>query len=171
MPDSRRVTVKTFLASLTLLQRRMDYLVRNANSDSPASLEEVFKIFTKIGIEDARSSPSMQSWEELGYSQGEEIDIRTTKNRSRDLKASLRIDGTLYGEQAGRTGREVTKFKLPAQAVMYKPQGMGNATVVKDFNISAKALFHVMFGDRSAVFQILYRHRPVQSKSAASQGI
>lgn len=166
-PDSKRVTVKTFLANLKLLQRRLDYLVRNANSDSPASLEEVFKIFTKITIEDSRSSPSMQSWEELGYSQGEETDVRTSRNKSREFKANLRIDGTLYGEQSGRTGREVTKFKLPAQPVIYKPQDMGDATVVKDFNISAKALFHVMFGDRSAVFQILYRTRPVESESSS----
>lgn len=162
-PEMRRVTIKTFLASLKLLQRRMDYLVRNANLDNPASLDEVFKVFAKIGVEDSSLSPSLQSWEELGYSQGEETDVRAHKNKPRGLKASLRIDGTLYGEQAGRTGREVTKFRLPAQAVIYKPQGMGDATVVKDYNISAKALFHVMFGDRSAVFQILYRHRPVQN--------
>ena len=168
-PTSKRVTVKTFLASLSLLQRRLDYLVRNANSGDPAPLEEVFKVFAKISVEDSRASPSLQSWEELGYSQGEDADIRVTKNRNRDLKANLRIDGNLYGEQAGRTGREVTKFKLPAQAVIYKPQGMGDATVLKDFNISAKALFHVMFGDRSAVFQILYRHRPVQSEFAKNK--
>lgn len=163
LPDSRRVTVKTFLANLKLLQRRLDYLVRNANSDSPAALEEIFRVFAKMPAEDSRSA-SLQSWEELGYSQDEGPDLRAAKSRSRDLKASLRIDGALYGEQAGRTGREVTRFKLPAQAVIYKPQGMGDATVLKDFNISAKALFHVMFGDRSAVFQLLYQNRPVQSK-------
>ncbi|KAL1297017.1 hypothetical protein AAFC00_004611 [Neodothiora populina] len=160
-PESRRVTVKTFLASLKLLQRRLDYLVRNANLDTPASLEEVFKVFAKISVEDPSKSPSLQSWEELGYSQGEDNEVRGPKDRPGNLKASLRIDGTLYGERAGRTGREVTKFRLPAQPVVYKPAGAGDATVVKDFNISAKALFHVMFGDRSAVFQILYRHRPV----------
>ena len=169
--QARRVTIKTFLASLSLLQRRLDYLVRNANSENPASLEEVFKVFTKMGSEKPRSSPSMQSWEELGYSQGEEADVRTTKNRSQDLKTSLRIDGRLYGEQAGRTGREVTKFKLPSQAVKYKPQGMGDAAVVRSFNISAKALFHVIFGDRSAVFQILCRHRAVQSRFAVPREI
>lgn len=162
-PESARITVKTFLTSLKLLQRRLDYLVRNANLETPASLEEVFKVFTKITAEDAET-PSLESWEELGYSPGEETDVRQLKNKKGGLKTSLRIDGTLYGERSGRTGREVTRFKLPAQAVVYKPQGMGDATIVKDFGVSAKALFHVMFGDRSAVFQILYRHRPVESE-------
>ena len=73
------------------------------------------------------------------------------------MKAQLRIDGNLYGEPA-KTGKEIQKFKLPAQAVQYAPQGM-QASVAREFGVSAKALFHVMFGDKSAVFQLLYRNR------------
>lgn len=161
-PDFKRITIKIFLDPLKLLQRRLDYLVGNANAETPDSLEEVFQSFTRLFAERRGSSASFRSWEELALSQGEETD--RPKKKSRDLKASLRIDGALYGEAAGRTGREIQKFKLPAQPVLYKPQDMGDATVVKDFTTSAKALFHVMFGDRSAVFQILYKNRKVDSK-------
>ncbi|GAB7353098.1 hypothetical protein MBLNU459_g3641t1 [Dothideomycetes sp. NU459] len=162
-PDFKRITVKTFLDPLKLLQRRMDFLVRNANSDQPVGLEEIFQSFTRMATERQGSSGSLHSWEEFAVSQGEEAELTMPKKRSRDLKTSLRIDGALYGQAAGRTGREVQKFKLPAQPVLYKPQDMGNATVVKGFATSAKALFHVMFGDRSAVFQILYKNRKVDN--------
>lgn len=162
-PDFKRITIKIFLDPLKLLQRRMDYLVGNANAEDPDTLEGIFQSFARLSAKRRGSSTSLRSWEELALSQGEETDL--LKKKSRDLKTSLRIDGALYGEAAGRTGREIQKFKLPAQPVLYKPQDMGDATVVRDFTTSAKALFHVMFGDRSAVFQILYKNRMVDSKS------
>ncbi|KAG9826726.1 hypothetical protein KCU77_g14646, partial [Aureobasidium melanogenum] len=158
--DFRRVTVKTFLDALRPLQRRLDYLVQSANSGHSASLEDVFASFSKIATDD--SQEQSQGWDEDLHSPTDN-DLRVTRRRSRDLRANLRIDGTLYGESVARTGREVTKFKLPSQPVLYKPKDMGDAVLAQDFNISAKALFHVMFGDRSAVFQMLYSNRPIDN--------
>jgi hypothetical protein len=158
--DFRRVTVKTFLDALRPLQRRLDYLVQSANSDGATSLEDVFASFSRIATAD--SQEQSQDWDEDVHSPTES-DIRVTRRRSRDLRANLRIDGTLYGESVARTGREVTKFKLPSQPVSYRPKDMGDAVLAQDFSISAKALFHVMFGDRSAVFQMLYNNRPIDS--------
>jgi hypothetical protein len=160
--DFRRVTVKTFLDVLRPLQRRLDYLVHSANSESPTSLEDVFASFSRIAAAAADSQEQSQDWDEDVHSPTES-DIRVTRRRSRDLRANLRIDGTLYGESVARTGREVTKFKLPSQPVLYRPKDMGDAVLAQDFSISAKALFHVMFGDRSAVFQMLYNNRPIDS--------
>lgn len=159
--DFRRVTVKTFLDALRPLQRRLDYLVQSANSGRSTSLEDVFASFSKIATDD--SQEHSQGWDEDPQSPTDN-DLRVTRRRSRDLRANLRIDGTLYGESVARTGREVTKFKLPSQPVLYKPKDMGDAVLAQDFNISAKALFHVMFGDRSAVFQMLYSNRPIDSE-------
>ncbi|KAI4728760.1 hypothetical protein E4T49_03509 [Aureobasidium sp. EXF-10728] len=145
--DFRRVTVKTFLDALRPLQRRLDYLVQSANSEHRPSLEDVFASFSRIATED--SHDDAQDWDEDLLSPTDS-DLRVARNRSRDLRANLRIDGTLYGESVARTGREVTKFKLPSQPVLYRPKDMGDAVLAQDFNISAKALFHVMFGDRSA---------------------
>jgi hypothetical protein len=151
--DARRVTIKVFLEPLKLLQRRLSYLVRNANDEHPGSMEEVVKKLMEM--DERRRSSSAESWEDLSYDAEE--DHTPHRRRERNLKASLRIDGNLYGETA-KTGREIQKFKLPAQAVVYAPQGM-QLSVSRDFTVSAKALFHVMFGDKSAVFQLLYANR------------
>ena len=155
--DRRRITIRVFLDSLRLLQRRLNFLVQNANSEEPISLEEVLKTLIKLEVEKPERSSSIESWEDLA---GEVVagDEGSPQHlRERNIKASLRIDGNLYGETA-RTGRELQKFQLPPQPVVYAPQGM-QTSVTREFNVSAKALFHVMFGDKSAVFQLLYCNR------------
>ncbi|KAF2484224.1 hypothetical protein BDY17DRAFT_295237 [Neohortaea acidophila] len=157
----KRITVKVFLDSLRLLQRRLNYLVQNANSDAPDSLEEVIKTLIKMESEKHERSSSADSWEDLTYDPessavgGDENSARY--HRERNIKASLRIDGSLHGETA-RTGREVQKFQLPRHPVAYAPTGM-QASIAREFTVSAKALFHVIFGDKSAVFQLLYCNR------------
>ncbi|KAF4555688.1 Hypothetical protein D9617_2g056510 [Elsinoe fawcettii] len=156
--DLRRVTIKTFLEPLKLLQKRLNYLVQNANSDAPAGLEEVIRTLLKMENTEPNSSGDNESWDMIGSS-GEEDEQRLPRRREHDIKPSLRIDGNLFGDPISKTGREVTRFKLPAQPVNYTPPNVGPAKVIKDFSTSAKALFHVMFGDKSAVFQQLYRNR------------
>ncbi|EMD00482.1 hypothetical protein BAUCODRAFT_28837 [Baudoinia panamericana UAMH 10762] len=158
-----RVTVKVFLEPLKLLQRRLNWLVHNANSDKPVGLEEALKTLLKMEVDEPQRSSSVESWEDVTYDAEEGAtggESRGAGRRERNVKASLRIDGSLYGggAAAARTGREIQKFKLPGQPVMYAPQGM-QASIARDFNVSAKALFHVMFGDKSAVFQLLYCNR------------
>lgn len=155
--DARRITIKTFLEPLKLLQRRLNFLVKNAGEDEPAGLEEIIKKLIKMETEEPRRSSSAESWEDIVY-EGEDAPLgdptSPQRRRERNIKASLRIDGNLYGE-VPKTGREIQKFKLPAQPVVYAPQSM-QVSITRDFNVSAKALFHVMFGDKSAVFQLLY---------------
>lgn len=155
--ESRRITIKTFLEPLRLLQRRLSYLVHNVEADAPAGLEEVLKMLIKMEVETPKRSSSVESWEDVRYPSDEAGLNSPEKTDPRNLKTSLRIDGNLYGEPA-KTGKEIQKFKLPNQAVIYAPQGM-LAGVSREFNVSAKALFHVMFGDKSAVFQLLYCNR------------
>ncbi len=45
---------------------------------------------------------------------------------------------------------------------MYEPLGMTRKVVERDFDISPKAMFHVLFGDKSAVFQLFYHDRRAQ---------
>ncbi|KAK5726089.1 SNF1-interacting protein [Elasticomyces elasticus] len=168
--ELRRITIKVFLEPLRLLQRRLNYLVRNANEDEPAGLDETMKALIKMENEGEHRSSSVESWEDVAYSPdtptvggAKEMQRPGTSGgraAERNVKTSLRVDGTLFDASGGpaRTGREVQKFKLPAQAVVYAPQGM-QASVSRDFGVSAKALFHVMFGDKSAVFQLLYCNR------------
>lgn len=155
--ESRRITIKTFLEPLRLLQRRLSYLVHNTEADIPARLEEVLKTLIKMEIETPKRSSSVESWEDVRYPSDEAGMGSPDMGRHRNLTTSLRIDGNLYGEPA-KTGKEIQKFKLPNQAVIYAPQGM-QASISREFAVSAKALFHVMFGDKSAVFQLLYCNR------------
>lgn len=155
--ESRRITIKTFLEPLKLLQRRLSYLVHNREADIPAGLEEILKTLIKMEIDQPKRSSSIESWEDVGHPSDEAGPGSPERARHRNLTTSLRIDGNLYGEPA-KTGRDIQKFKLPNHAVVYAPQGM-QASISREFGVSAKALFHVMFGDKSAVFQLLYSNR------------
>ncbi|KAF2118755.1 hypothetical protein BDV96DRAFT_487764 [Lophiotrema nucula] len=151
-----RLTVKTFLEPLKLLQRRLNFLVHNATTNEHP-LEEIVKRLIKLEVGDSDHSPDADSWEHVsdhtpldpGYG-------------GKDMKTSLRIDGNLFGPPGVNVSKNALKFKLPSQPVVFAPHGMTQVAVEKDFDISAKGLFHVLFGDKSAVFQMLYRERWAQ---------
>lgn len=159
--SARRITMKTFLEPLRLLQKRLNFLVKNSVSPEPLGLEELIKALLKMESEGGGDrSPSLESWEDV--SPNTPVDTGGSRYRDRaatigtEVRAPLRIDRALHQTQLGR--RE-SKFKLPAQPVNYVPPGDLRLAVEKEFDISAKALFHVMFGDKSALWQLLQHER------------
>ena len=54
------------------------------------------------------------------------------------------------------------QIKLPLAPVNYTPPGMIRKSLERDYDITPKALFHVMFGEKSGVFQTLYAQRRSQ---------
>ncbi|UPX18173.1 SNF1-interacting protein, variant 2 [Ascochyta rabiei] len=148
-----RVTVKTFLEPLKLLQRRLNFLVRNATSGEH-KMDEVVKTLIRMEADDSQHSAGEEGWEDIspdtpmdpGYG-------------GKNIKTSLRIDGNLFGPSGVHASKSTAKFKLPSQPVLFAPAGMTRVAVEKEYEISAKALFHILFGDKSAVFQLLYRER------------
>jgi hypothetical protein len=156
-----RLTVKTFLEPLRLLLRRLNFLVRNANSGEH-SLEETVKRLIKLETDDGQHSAAEDGWEDVAP------DTPVDQGYGgKNMKTSLRIDGNLFGPSGANVNRNATKFKLPNQAVVFSPAGMTQVAVEKEYDISAKGLFHILFGDKSAVFQLLYRER---SASRVVQG-
>ncbi|KAL5420289.1 hypothetical protein PMIN03_000115 [Paraphaeosphaeria minitans] len=147
-----RITIKTFLEPLKLLLRRLNFLVRNATTGEHG-LEEVVKRLIKMEASED-NSPSADSWEEVPSH------TPMDPGYGKDLKTSLRIDGNLFGPSG--VNRTASKFKLPSQPVVFAPQGMTQVAVEKEYEISAKGLFHILFGDKSTVFQMLYRERLAQ---------
>jgi hypothetical protein len=148
-----RLTVKTFLEPLRLLQRRLNFLVRNATTNEH-SLEEVVKALIKHEATDGDHSPSAESWED--------VSLHTPMDPGyggKEVKRSLRIDGNLFEPHGLQVSKNATKFKLPSHPVVFAPQGMTALAAEKEYDISAKGLFHILFGDKSAVFQLLYRER------------
>ncbi|KUJ20936.1 uncharacterized protein LY89DRAFT_778579 [Mollisia scopiformis] len=155
-----RITIKTFLEPLRLLQSRLNYLIDIGQSDEPMTLENTMTALIKMENDDPTRSPSMESWEDVSVNTP--IDDGTPSGRSRkdrDLRTTIHVE---RGVHLGRANKEVTKFQLPSKPVVYEPQGMQRKAVERQFEISPKALFHVMFGDKSAVFQLLYHERRAQ---------
>ena len=160
-----RITIKVFLESLSLLQRRLNFLVHNRTSLG-IGLEEIMKTLIKMEQEDPENSPSVDSWERVSINtptDGESDQRRSAPYKDqRDFKASLFIDRGLYGNSAlqlDSAGDSSKAFKLPKQPIIYAPSGMDKLVVEKGFNISPKALFHVMFGDKSVVWQLYVTFR------------
>jgi hypothetical protein len=149
-----RLTVKTFLEPLKLLLRRLNFLVKNASSGEH-NLETTVKRLIKLESDDNQPSSGDDGWEEI--SPDTPVD---PGYGGKNIKTSLRIDGNLFGPSTSTVNKSATKFKLPSQPVVFTPTGMTQVPVEKEYDISAKALFHILFGDKSAVFQLLYRERP-----------
>jgi hypothetical protein len=152
-----RITVKTFLESQQLLQKRLDYLIFNRQSPEPDSIDKVIK--TMINYEASTpDSPLGENWEDIGNELQSDAAL---PQKGQDLKTSLHIDGSLDPKKAPKNA---TKFRLPAHPVEFIPQGFKIPVVERRYDVTAKSLFHVLAGDRSAVFQILYCQRGAQSK-------
>jgi len=160
--DFTRITIKTFLEPLKLLQKRLNFLVQNCNSDEPYNLEGIMKVLIKLEHEEDVKSPSLESWEDGSGTPAEPMNRSRSQGIGGDLRANVLIDRGLFGQGKRFGKKESTRFKLPGQPVVYVPRGMTNLAVEKQYDISPKALFHVMFGDRSAVWQLLYHERRAQ---------
>lgn len=165
-----RITIKVFLESLSLLQRRLNFLVRNRISQE-IGLEEIIKTLIKMEQDDPEHSPSLDCWENVSINTPTDGDSDTRRNAShrdkRDLRANLFIDRGLHRSSAlhlDGVGDSSKAFKLPKQPIIYAPSGMDKLVVERVFDVSPKALFHIMFGDKSVVWQLLYHERHAQRK-------
>ncbi|KAF2665034.1 transcription factor SipA3 [Microthyrium microscopicum] len=156
---STRIAVKIFLESLKLLRRRLDFLVHNEQSDEPLPLQEIIKVLIKMEVTEGDESPMGESWEDISAEVGMD---ESTPRKGQDVKTSLHIDGSLFSDPAKRVHRNATKFRLPAHPVEFTPQGFKFPIIEKQYDVTAKSLFHVLAGDKSAVFQILYCQRGAQ---------
>jgi VAD1 Analog of StAR-related lipid transfer domain/PH domain len=159
-----RITIKTFLEPLKLLQRRLNYLVKNSVADDPSDLDTVIKTLIKMENQRLVRSSSSESWEDVSISTPMDDGTPGGQDRFRqnlkDLKAPIRVDRSLDNQHSrSEQAKEAPKFKLPAQPVVYTPAGNLHKAVEKTFDISPKALFHVLFGDKSAVWQLLQHER------------
>jgi hypothetical protein len=158
-----KFTVKVFLESPRLLQRRLNILVRNTESEQRPSIGALLDSLIRAEQDDEERSPSSESWEDVSLNtpldEGFPFGQNPSHRRERDLRASIHVD-----HKRPPNGKKSSKFKLPAQPVVYEPKGMNRIAVNRQFDVSPKALFHVMFGDKSPVFQLLYNERSAQRK-------
>lgn len=162
--SASRITVKTFLEPLRLLQRRLNFLIKEATSDDHLDLESVFKTLIKMEAEVLARTPSVDSWEDVSLDAP--VDGRSgvsgsgNRKGTKDLRTPIYIDRDYdIDPSKSNRGRDIPKIKLPSQPVQYVPQGNLHLAAEKIFDISPKALFHVLFGDKSALWQLLLHER------------
>ena len=153
--DFARITIKTFLGDLRLLQRRIDFILQNYADGETQNLESIMKRLVELENEPEPGSPSSESWD--GFSSMDSFKRHPSLRTSRDLRTKILVDQGLSTElqrQANRSGS--FKFKLPSRPVSYVPRGFEHPVMERVYNVSPKALFHLLFGDRSAVWQLAY---------------
>ncbi|KAL4927960.1 putative transcription factor SipA3 [Aspergillus undulatus] len=154
-----RVTVKTFLEPLKVLQKRLNFLINDATAVEPMELEAIFKSLNRMATDQVTRTPSLDSWEDVaaGNESGEREDAPKA-----NFQRPIYIDKNLDLNRA-RTSSDAPKFRLPTQPVEYVPQGNLHLAAEKVFGLSTKAVFHILFGDKSAVWQLLLYQRRAQN--------
>lgn len=149
-----RIIIKTFLVDLNLLHSRLNLLIDDLQSEEPMNAPETVTALMNLENEEyEKNSPSAESWEEVASNTP--IDDGTADGRPVFRKS--------YNSHGGRSARPVRKavpkFQLPAHPVVYEPEDMGEPIEERNFELSAKACFHVLFGDKSFIFPKLYFER------------
>ncbi|KAI1460736.1 hypothetical protein F4805DRAFT_374009 [Annulohypoxylon moriforme] len=146
-----RVTIKTFLEDLDLLHSRLNLLVDDLQAEEPMDVPELIRALINLEKEEMdRKSPSMDSWEEI--SEHTPLDDGTAAGRA----ISPRSHDKAYNSRRKSARKPLPKFQLPTHPVIYEPEGMQRKGAERNFEISAKACFHVLFGDKSFIFPKLY---------------
>ncbi|CAJ2509882.1 Uu.00g057820.m01.CDS01 [Anthostomella pinea] len=153
-----RLTIKTFLEDLDLLHARLNLLVDDLQAEEPMELPELIRALINLEHEDyEKRSPSADSWENV--SAHTPIDDGTAAGRA----ASPRSNDFAFRSRKAATRKPNQKLQLPTHPVLYEPEDMQRKCADRIFEISAKACFHVLFGDKSFVFPKLYFERRAQA--------
>ena len=154
-----RITLKTFLEPLRLLQKRISFLVKESTTTGRPSLETIFKILISMETESQHPrSPSSDSGEEQIRADSDPGIASPRHRHEQDIRAPIYIDKDLDVGSKGKR-KDATKFRLPTNPVQFVLAGNLHLSAEKELNISTKALFHVIFGDKSAVWQLLLYER------------
>ncbi|KAH7349963.1 PH domain-containing protein [Plectosphaerella cucumerina] len=152
-----RVTIKVFLDDLGLLQSRLNLLVDDLQAEEPMTLQELVTALISLEHEHhTQRSPSVGSWEEVSSSTP--IDDGTAMGRP--VQRMHEFGPRLHAQRS--PARPWPKFQLPVHPVVFEPEDMQRKVAERHFEISAKACFHVLFGDKSFVFPKLYFERRAQ---------
>lgn len=157
---STRIAIKAFLEPLKSLQKRLEFLVRNCSSAEPFGAELLIQTLIKLDQNDLANVPAKDNWEDFTGTATSDDGIGGRSGIHAAVMLESGRDGSKHRTK-GATGSS-NRIKLPRQPVNFVPNGMDQVVVDRVFDISSKALFHVMFGDRSALWQLLYHERQAQ---------
>lgn len=153
-----QVTIKTFLEELHLLHARLNLLIDDLQAEEPMEMEAIISALMHIEKDEYdRPSPSAESWEEIPGNTP--VDDGTPGGRPVHREAS----GFSPHLRPSKVRRGLPpQVHLPTHAVVYEPEDMKELAAERNFEISAKSCFHVLFGDKSFIFPKLYFERRAQ---------
>lgn len=158
-PGYSKISIKTYLEDMELLHARLNLLIDDLQAEEPMEIPELISTISNLEKEPLdKKSPSTESWEELSHNSV--IDNDTP--RSRHLGHRDKGIGTISGRFGPFIKKTSPKLQLPARPVIYEPDDMDKNVSERHFEISAKACFHVLFGDKSFIFPKLYFERRAQ---------
>ncbi|KAK9387301.1 hypothetical protein V1515DRAFT_68034 [Lipomyces mesembrius] len=154
LKDDDEMSSKTYLDSGRLIQYRLQLLIDNFNSRTPLELEALLQKLREAKVS-AHGSLS-DGWDDAPTPLAEDDNAGPFAVATRDRPIAL--DRGLLSPATQLPERNVkSKLKLPDQPVKYDlSKTMDRQVYSQEFDISAKALFHLLFGDKSVIFQSLY---------------
>ncbi|KAK7965039.1 PH domain-containing protein [Apiospora saccharicola] len=149
-----RITIKTFLEDLDLLHSRLNVLVDDLQAEEPMDVPELVRTLINLQTSEDydKRSPSVDSWEEV--SPNTPADDGTAMGRALSPRGDF-----AYKSRARGSRSVMPKLQLPTHPVHFEPEDMQQKVAERHFEISAKACFHVLFGDKSFVFPKQYFER------------
>ena len=167
--DVRRITIKLFLDEFRLLQRRLQYLREAIHGSAHEDLKSKLKALINLEEEETKRAKGLVSSNaqttansSLYGEQSDSPDISPWSATQRLKTTSMLQHGPDRHRKPTSDEKDGMNFRLPRQAVIFEPPGMGSPVMSREYEISPKALYHVLFGDKSVVWQLLYQERQAQ---------
>ncbi|GJN68774.1 transcription factor SipA3 [Purpureocillium lilacinum] len=162
-----RITLKVFLDDLHLLHTRLNFLIDNLQAEEPLNTEGLISALVSVDRDEFdKPSPSADSWEEVSSTtpidDGTSFGRPVGRHHSHHHHHSFNLGHHVHVGTSKTRLKLPQKLHLPSQPVEYEPEGMAEMAADRHFEISAKACFHVLFGDKSFVFPKLYFERRAQ---------
>ncbi|KAK7202564.1 hypothetical protein BZA70DRAFT_285386 [Myxozyma melibiosi] len=148
--DGSEMSTKTYLDSGRIIQRRMSFLIENYNSAKPLGVEEILKHLLELD-----NQTTDVNWDEVPSPLAEDENADPMDNTAVvKATANLALDRRLLSPARQLPDRSVKpKLRLPEKAIEYDLSNtMDKLIFQRKFELSAKALFHLMFGDMSTLF-------------------
>ncbi|KAK9463645.1 uncharacterized protein V1516DRAFT_48972 [Lipomyces oligophaga] len=148
--DGTEISAKVYLDSGPLIQTRLQFLIDNFGTGL-----DLQTIVTKL----RESVPATEGWDDVPTPMAEDENADPMdKALGPRIGAAIALDRSLLAPNKQLRARGVkSKLKLPEQPVQYDLSNSGAQLVSRrKYEVSAKALYHIMFGDKSDLFPQLY---------------
>lgn len=157
-----QIRLRIFLDDLYLLQGRLNLIIDNLQAEEPTDTQTLISALVNLEkAEYEKRSPSVDSWEEV--SPATPADGAASASGGRTLSRQYDSGPGPRLRMSQSRQKLLPKIQLPSHPVIYEPENMTEMAAERHFEISAKACFHVLFGDKSFVFPKLYfEHRAQQ---------